>query len=480
MSVTFKTNPEWDIVKTLAQSIVVEDQDYTYRGSSKKYQALTIYKYDKYLFADSIKKVNGWVRGKLETPGKTDIFSNVYTSFHGYTFTATFVPYFPYTKKVINPDGSIYLTGWEVQLVYTVAEALDFKVKIRTPPDQKWGSQDPETGEWVGMVGEVQRGLADFAFSGISYTLERNKVVGYTAANSLECVRFVVPQAPEIPKWSVFGTAFSWHVWIGSVVCILGSIPILYLTAKSSDKICGEKEYFTNFSNTPLIVTSLVFQISVPHQPKNSSTQGFIGTFWIFTFILSVGYRSMLTSLLSVPLFSTPIDTLAELAASDLTPNMYNYGGSWVTLFNVSTDPIYVEIWRRMRFIPSIPAGVERVKQTGKYAVMDSNTWISLLVITDYRNPITGVEDVHPIRECFFPYDVAWPIPKNAPFKRSFDRVITRLKEVGMVVKWQQDVLAPLKNEALKKRLEAGDISASEGEEALSLDVFRVALFYML
>ena len=46
----------------------------------------------------------------------------------------------------------------------------------------EWGSLDPETGRWTGVVGMVGYGESDLGVSIISFTQERNSFIDYSPA----------------------------------------------------------------------------------------------------------------------------------------------------------------------------------------------------------------------------------------------------------------------------------------------------------
>lgn len=46
----------------------------------------------------------------------------------------------------------------------------------------EWGSLDPDTGRWTGVVGMVGYGNSDVGVSIISYTMERNTFIDYSPA----------------------------------------------------------------------------------------------------------------------------------------------------------------------------------------------------------------------------------------------------------------------------------------------------------
>ena len=86
--------------------------------------------------------------------------------------------------------------------------------------------------------------------------------------------------------------------------------------------------FFLSFKNSRFVIIRFVFQLTLTHDPHQISTRLSIGILWIFTINVTVAYRSMLTSLLSVPIFYRLINNRSKLEVSDLTSNMVNYGGS--------------------------------------------------------------------------------------------------------------------------------------------------------
>ena len=411
-----------------------------------------------------------WRNGDL-IPKDKAIYSRIFTSFHGYTFIAEYVPFFSYVEEHVLPNGSLHLVGFEVQLVNTVADALDFNIDFQRQSEDKWGSIDSTTGEMTGMVGDVLRGKVDFAFAGLGDFLFRRKFVDYTSAVDYECIRFVVPQGSEKPKWIILYMPFTWNVWIGIICCIIGVIYTLYIIAVISEKVYSCDEHFKNI--IVISVIAAVFQQAIAKDSRRftSSTRIITYIYWVFTIILTVGYRSELVSFLIAPLYNKPINTLDELAASDLTTNMYNYGGGGINhYFNSSVNPAEIEIWKRMTFVDSIPKAVKRLSDTSKFAVCDTDTLMQWLIASEYSNPITGVNMIHPIKDCFSPYKAAWAVSKQSNFKDSFNRIIERMEETGHIQKWKRDILLNVKISNLKKRSESGQISAGNKKEPLSFN----------
>ena len=429
---------EWNILREIAQVVVVESKSNT---QTSDVRFLYLSRYNKYVSKTGLTKIGQWKNNQL-TPSDCVVFSTVYKSFNGHTFTAVYVPYFPYVLENILANGSTYLSGFEVQLLYAVAEKLDFNINFRHQLNDTWGIIDDASGEWTGMIGDVYQDEADFAFSVITVNEFRKYVVDFSATVDTDCLRFVVPQAPIKPKWMILTLPFTWKVWIGTVVTILIVTVVLYTTAILSDKFFLEVSCFRDFTFAIMSITSAIFQVSMTKDSRRSSTRILLAAFWIFTVILTIGYRAMLVSLLNIPLFYTPINTLEDLASSDLTPNMANYGGAWTQFFNSTEDPVYMEIWKRMQYIDidDVPEAIERVKETLRHALLELDIWIQISVASEHYDPINNVNEVHLVENCFCPQILAWPVTKHANFKESMDAVITRMVETGHILKWKNDI----------------------------------------
>ena len=58
-------------------------------------------------------------------------------------------------KKDANLTGNDRYEGFCIDLLQTIAEALDFHYELHLVPDGKFGAQDIATKEWNGLVREL-------------------------------------------------------------------------------------------------------------------------------------------------------------------------------------------------------------------------------------------------------------------------------------------------------------------------------------
>ncbi|ELU12035.1 hypothetical protein CAPTEDRAFT_47572, partial [Capitella teleta] len=101
--------------------------------------------------------------------------------------------------------------GLEYEILKVLAKRFNFKYKTKRVADGKWGSAVPGGG-WNGMVGEVHRGEADMAMSGIGISESRSKVVDFTSPHCVEPSAVAIRLYPT--KWRYFIEPFGPIVWL--------------------------------------------------------------------------------------------------------------------------------------------------------------------------------------------------------------------------------------------------------------------------
>ena len=443
----FHINKHWDFIRNLPNCIIAESTEII-DGNASRNKKLVQLKFDFFHSRKSFRKI-GYGNRNYAIENFPEAAPN---SFKGITLNVTYLEFFPCIEKYKSRNGDTIYGGSDISLMNVLSDVLNFKVHYYKPRDRKYGLMNQTTGLWNGMIAEVISGRDNIAIGCIGIYWLRFHYVDYAHITSQDCTTFVTPKAEEEPKWKVIELVFTSNVWIGIVTSLLASIFSLCILSKAAAIYFGDDVINSGIANALFANIRFLLQVASTRDPRSTSIRTFTATLWIYTLIITVAYRSMLTSLLSIPRFSKPIDTLPQLAQSDLIPNMYNYGGEWVAVFKYNSDPNYVAIWKRMQFIKSVPGAVKLVEDTRRNAVMDSKTRLTLLTTTDYTDEDTGLTTIHLMSECFEPFHIAWPVEKDSPFKPSLDKVIRALFEAGFIKKWNNDGIQRRKFSALKKR----------------------------
>ena len=66
--------------------------------------------------------------------------------------------------------------GYEIEMIKTVAQSLNFTYELENPIDEMWGNIEPD-GSWNGMINQVSKGDYDIAMSDIFISYGRSQVI---------------------------------------------------------------------------------------------------------------------------------------------------------------------------------------------------------------------------------------------------------------------------------------------------------------
>ena len=113
-------------------------------------------------------------------------------------------------------------TGLIIELLARLEVDVGFQSKIHLVKDGMFGSNDPKTRQWNGMVGELVRNEADMAASTLTITAKRSKVVDFTYPYVDVASGILVSTQPvSHDVWDfVFLDTFSGSLWLALFISI--------------------------------------------------------------------------------------------------------------------------------------------------------------------------------------------------------------------------------------------------------------------
>lgn len=105
--------------------------------------------------------------------------------------------------------------GYVIDFVKHLSRELKFKYKINLVKDGKYGSLNPATGQWNGLVGELIAQEADLAVIDLSMTTQRQAAVDFTMPYMNTGVGILYKKrAPPKPNLFSFLLPLSLDVWL--------------------------------------------------------------------------------------------------------------------------------------------------------------------------------------------------------------------------------------------------------------------------
>ncbi|XP_066963850.1 probable glutamate receptor isoform X2 [Macrobrachium rosenbergii] len=366
----------------------------------------------------------------------------VYRDFGGRELIVTVIDNWPFWHLTYPGDGRVIPTsGLDYNVLKTVGDHLNFTFRMEITPDGKWGGVMAD-GTVTGMVGVVHRHEAHAAINEFTITEQREKAVDFTKPYYYESTTLISPAPSKtLRSYAVF-TSFTYEVWIALIVVELLIGPLIRLLVWTRKKLFGEVhkkwEYLPDVSL--FMFRPLVNQGGRVPSPKWFYRLVFIGYFF-FSFLMISLYADVMISVLAVPSYEKPIDSLYDLLEAiekDHYVTVLGCGSNNEFIYSNTTMEIYKQIYARFDHskgcIKNWDDGMDRVLQ-GKYAF--SNNRLG----AEVRANVRGREKFHFAAHEFYAHGYSIACPNGSPYKTAFEEVLVREMTYGLVQKYTRDEL---------------------------------------
>ncbi len=131
-------------------------------------------------------------------------------------------PFEPYT--IIDENGDF--RGLEVRIFKTIIAKLGItSFSISRPSDGGLWGEERSPGNFTGLMGDLQRGVADVGWAQLFIIPNRVVIVDYTSAYDTDYLCYMVAKPEALPAWTAVVLPFEPIMWLSVVVCY--SIAIL-------------------------------------------------------------------------------------------------------------------------------------------------------------------------------------------------------------------------------------------------------------
>ncbi|XP_047499547.1 ionotropic receptor 21a-like [Penaeus chinensis] len=382
--------------------------------------------------AKQIKPVGSW--DDAASTSREDVFVDRFESFRGYEFQlGTWLDDYPYLyQSKTKPEG--YGDGVEVEMLDALSGVLDFKYNLTTaPPDLKWGAF--ENGSWTGMLGMVHRKEKNFTVNYFGITGERVDAFDATVSYWMEGFGMSMLSPPPLPKWRGAYYPFTPSVWLSLAVTF-----VLVLMVMSVQDSMQPEPFLGGVGSAWPYLLRAMFNNSIPRLPKAQWQRLFVGSWWLYCFIVTTAYTANLVAFLTIPVFPARIQTVKQLAESSYRVSMYDYGEFVPGALRSSEDTHYKALGEKLDLFVNYGDSV-RVMKERTHAYIESYSYNRILVFVDYEVWGNGyssleVKNSYMLREQLYPGHLCWYFQKNTAWKYKFDHGIRRLVESGLIAYW--------------------------------------------
>ncbi|KAL7304917.1 hypothetical protein TKK_0002715 [Trichogramma kaykai] len=371
-------------------------------------------------------------------------------------------PYGMLRETVSKMSGNDQYEGFGVDIIHEISKMLGFNYTFFVQTDNVYGSLNPTTGEWNGMLRKIMDDEADLAITDLTITAERETAVDFTMPfmNLGISILYQKPKAAP-PSLMSFLLPFSAKVWL----YLIGVYVVMSALFFTTGRMCPDEwnnnnpciENPESLENQFTIKNSLWFTLGAIMQqgseiaPIGNSTRMLAGCWYFFCLIMVSSYTANLAAFLTVETVERPIKNADDLANQDVIKYGAKKGGSTLGFFKDSNSSTYAKMYEYMVNNPSV---LTSSNDEGKFKVMSDNYAFlmessSIEYISERECNLTQIGGLLDQKG----YGIA--MKKNASYRNELSRAVLKLQEMG--------VLTSLKNKWWKEKGGGGRCSEDGG-----------------
>ncbi|KAK7069490.1 hypothetical protein SK128_009483, partial [Halocaridina rubra] len=241
-----------------------------------------------------------------------DPFQNQLRDLRGHRIKFVGMPTFPHNAFVTDVSGpkpiTILQDSLDKRMLETIARKYNFTYEFQPPEDRQFGIP-LDNGTWTGLVGAIQRGLAD-ATTIIAINPERNKIFDHLRAYLSDPLAIVSPKPQLLPQFYLVLRPFTVDVWLYLLLSVLVWGAIFWFFLKCVASITG---FYMSPVGSILYGWSILITNAPSRTPSNASAQVLLGWWLLACIAITTAYTSSLVSHLTVQTRTKPIDSFEDL-----------------------------------------------------------------------------------------------------------------------------------------------------------------------
>ncbi|XP_024081478.1 uncharacterized protein LOC106662468 isoform X2 [Cimex lectularius] len=301
-----------------------------------------------------------------------------------------------------------------------------------------WGSIY-KNGTGNGINGLVYTDKSDFGVAAYFLWMEEFMYIDYSHSYLRGAVTLLVPKPIPLSGWKVPFLPFDIKMWCTYVLTIIVATIFMYLITSATMKYTRFKEAIIRKKQFIAIEDSLlrIIGMSVLQQPSiplvpHTPIRHLFTSLEMFYFILTTCYCAKLSSYLTVPLFTKPIDTFHELAAQNFPWAAYHE--AFVYALQFADDPEVKTVVNNFHKMDM--EGLKEAARSGKYGLTlercPSGHYSEHEHIT-----LEVIDNSHIMAENLFGSPVVAVIRKASPYKEKLDKFISLALDGGLFKAWE-------------------------------------------
>ncbi|PSN50071.1 Ionotropic receptor 41a3 [Blattella germanica] len=411
--------------------------------------------------------------------GEGELFPDKLRDLEGKELALAAVPdYPPYTILDLGASPPLY-EGVELRVAKDFAKTLNFSFHVLVDADAWWGEVWPN-GTGTGMWGMVATDVAALGFGATYAWLENYPYLDYSLPYFRSSVRCITPRPRQLPGWMTPLLPFDALMWTAVGASLGVTIAALYLATNAImrllDSDTKERLYSTLTSSVMWSWGLLLLQSpSVETQPLYVPLRHLVTWLMVYYLLVNSIYSGGLAAVLTVPRFEHPINSVADLAGSNMI--WAATLDAWVYSIEEATEPDLKHIVRNYRTLGEEELLRRAFKGDTAFAVerlLGGN-----YALPSYINNET-VPLLRAMQDDIYSGSPVFNVRKASPFLKSLNMLILRLNAAGLLLNYEVQVVREFVGQRIQLALAQNDqVAKDSGPVALRVDHIQGPLFFL-
>jgi hypothetical protein len=402
------------------------------------------------------------VKGECQFVKNAKLFPDKMSNFHGCVVRASTYPHEPFilSKKKDNSNVTQYSEGVEINVLQTIARQLNFTV-VYIP------ETNSTTHKILSLFDEVSRKESDVGFASAPYSYNASDKIDHTIGYVQETVKWFGPLPKLSPHWKRPVIIFTPLMWLLLLIVYL-IVSLIFWSLANVNIFVNEHVTYQNAVVCFLHTFSVVMGVVVFFRPHTWILRLFFIVWVYYCLLISTAYQSSLISVLTHPQFEPPFDTVEKLLNSRMP---YGYIPPIKRWYNESEDAASKIILEKGIECTTLDECLKRIVSTQDFAVCGLGLHTLYLSYQKTYSYSAGPKFV-PFKDEVVSYLASMFFRSGSPLLESFNRIIYRLVETGMVQKfWENIKMVHIANKEQDLHEDGNKEADGDGDDAVVLTV---------
>ncbi|XP_025193297.1 ionotropic receptor 21a [Melanaphis sacchari] len=410
---------------------------------------IKLYTHEMYIdgLGNSVQKIlTTWKLNKFTRP-EVDLYPvKLANGFRGHRFILSAIEKPPLVfrsiDKVLTQEQSILWDGIEIRLLQLIAGVLNFTLEIHDATLSK--SRDEADDR---IIGDLVTSKAELGISGLYMTNDRYSMVDFSPVIMQDCATFMSLGSFALSKYRAIFGPFHWSIWVMVVITYMVAIfPIAFTNNRSVKTLCKSPKQLESMCCYMFGTYTNLFtfkDVKSWTNTKKGSTRLFIGTYWIFTIIITTAYTSSIIAFITSPAQPVIVDSSYQLINQHYRVMTLDKGG-WQYYLNNTNDTMSKRLMSNIKLMNNLEDAIDYIVRTRfilDYAFLGSKISLTYLYqnnfIQKYKNKKIFL---HVASECYVPFNIGVAYKKNFLFRNIFSNFILRAQQSGLITKIIKDI----------------------------------------